>query len=198
MKEILREWGNEQKLALAQQLASIAVGLATPDKSSRLQAAEKPPAEAAAPSPTQERPREESHGDSEFERVFHWTIQNTKRPPSVTAIFQEYYGEGPYKDLPIAGGIKSLEDKYGTKWRSGDSGYQKAFSRFQLVVKCVDRLIGEGREKDVVLAEMDALFVRKECKTLQQFRNALEEADLLPKQRTRVRSTGPQGSAPQA
>lgn len=106
-------------------------------------------------------------------------------------IYQEYYGEGFFKDVPLVGGLQGLEDKYGTKWRSG-SAFQKSFNRLRVIVKCVGRQIAEGKEKEVVLKEMDELFKEKGCKTLQQFRNALAEGDLFPK---RVGSTSRQRPA---
>ena len=171
---------------MAQQYANLAVGFATQGLQRAAQTKKVgtgPPVAPPPPPPAQEQERVHD-SDAEFRRVFHHRIMNVRSPQSVSSIYQEYYGEGSFKDIPIVGGLKGLEDKYGTKWRAGGA-FQKAFNRLQLVVKCVDSQIELGKAKEVVLLEMDDLFKERRCKTLQSFRDVLQEENLLPKQRER-------------
>ena len=64
----------------------------------------------------------------------------------MTTIYDEYYGLGAYLNFPIEGGLNGLEVKYGKKWRQGNAAYLKAFSQVQLIVKCVDQQITEGKD----------------------------------------------------
>ena len=91
---------------------------------------------------------------------------------------------GEFEDVPVKGGLKPLDEKFGTKWRSGESGYQQAYSQMQQIVKAVDLEVEKGKEIVDVLQEFDHLFVEKECKGLQHMREALV-AFLPPKPRTK-------------
>jgi Transcriptional activator of glycolytic enzymes len=82
-------------------------------------------------------------------------------------VYDEYKGEGEFSGKPIIGGLKGLDEKYNTKWRSGDAAYQKAYSRIKQVVSCVEtRMKEQNRMREEVLQELDELFAEKECRNL--------------------------------
>jgi Transcriptional activator of glycolytic enzymes len=195
MKQLLAMSGHQQlaamNLNMAEHLAQLVVNLVndgiSPHPEAYALAAAKVATPPVPPAPPVTRNDKENGEDQEFQRVLRWDLKNKTSPKSVSAIYEEYYGEGEYKNCPVEGGLKQLEVKYGTKWRAGCPAYQKAFNRFQLIVKCVDGQIDGGkREKDIVLAEMDKLFEEKNCKTLQQIRDVLEKEGLLPKLKQRA------------
>jgi hypothetical protein len=209
MRVLFGEYGDHQLAAmsmnLAKQFANVAVGLAAQGLSPPKAIARQKSATPVRPAPAVAKNKTNEGDEAELSRVFQHDVKNFRNPKSVSLIHQEYHGEGAYKDVPVVGGLKRLEDKYGTKWRSkkiagstgspAKEGYQKAFSRMQLIVKCVDRQISDGKEKAEVLKEMDELFVKEKCKTLQQFRDCLKKSQILPKQREPqgVESTGQNG-----
>lgn len=190
MRVLLGEYSQNQVDSMcnmmAQQYANLAVGFAAQGRQ-RVVAKKAVTPVVAPPPPPPEAQDKVVESEAEFSRVFHYNITNARSPKSVSSIHQEYYGEGPFKDIPVVGGLKGLKDKYGTKWRAGGA-FQKAFNRLQLIVKCVDSQIQSGKAKEVVLMEMDKLFDEKNCRTLQSFRNVLEKEELLPK--IKQRSTG--------
>jgi hypothetical protein len=198
MRALLGEYSQTQVDSMcnmmAQQYANLAVGFAAQGRQRGVAKKAATPVVAPPPPPpeTQDKVDESDEFSDEFSRVFHHNITNARSPQSVSSIHQEYYGEGRFKDIPVVGGLKGLEDKYGTKWRVGGA-FQKAFNRLQLIVKCVDSQIQSGKAKEVVLTEMDKLFDEKNCRTLQSFRNVLEKEELLPKMKQpkkKQRSTG--------
>ena len=190
MRVLLGEYSQNQVDSMcnmmAQQYANLAVGFAAQGRQ-RVVAKKAVIPVVAPPPPPPEAQDKVVESEAEFSRVFHYNITNARSPKSVSSIHQEYYGQGPFKDIPVVGGLKGLKDKYGTKWRAGGA-FQKAFNRLQLIVKCVDSQIQSGKAKEVVLMEMDKLFDEKNCRTLQSFWNVLEKEELLPK--IKQRSTG--------
>lgn len=182
----MNNYAVRQQETLAAQFAQIAVGLSTSlpsaarlTKNTTTMTAEPPPQDtiednAAVPV-------------SDLERVRFHPLACRIRATNATAIYEEYHGIGDFNDVPAEGGLKSLDEKWGTKWRSGDAGYQKAYSRMQLVLKGVDLQVKAGKELVVVLNEFDALFAEKNCKTMDNMVVALQNAKLLPK---RERSVG--------
>ena len=132
-KGSIGEFSNNQmrsmNMMLANQFASIAMGYAATTQQERpaaKKAAKKPATHPVPPVPAVATNIEKDNDDPEFNRIYHHTIQNATSPKSVSRIYQEYYGEGSFKDVPVVGGLQGLEDKYGMKWRSG-CAFQKSF-----------------------------------------------------------------------
>jgi hypothetical protein len=97
-------------------------------------------------------------------------LKNRYNPSSATSIYHEFNGLGEFENVPIAGGLAAMESKYGKKWRMGDPGYQKAYSRMQQISKAVKNEMATGRTEEEVLLEFDALFAGKEKKGLEYMR----------------------------
>jgi hypothetical protein len=57
---------------------------------------------------------------------------------SASAIYNEYKGKGEFEGVPIVGGFEAMDCLYKTKWRVGDGGYQKAYSRVLMICKAVE------------------------------------------------------------
>ena len=87
--------------------------------------------------------------------------------------------EGEYDGVPIVGGLAEMDRRYKRKWRSGDIGYQRAFSRLQQICKAVEIEVGKGKSLEAVLDDLDELFVEKECKGLEKMRELV--SGILPK-----------------
>ena len=117
-------------ISLATQFANIAVGLVA---NSTTPPPKKLPAAASVTPQDHPPPPTALVDDHHLTRP---TLHNRSTPVSVTAIWDEYHGLNAYKDQPIAGGFKVIEENFGTKWRRGNPSYQKAFSRFQQIVAC--------------------------------------------------------------
>lgn len=129
--------------------------------------------------------------EDEFHRVLRHPLKSRHEPRSATAVYDEYYGQGSFVGMPIEGGLKGLDDKYKRKWRQGDQAYQKAFSRIQQVVSCVDRRMKEeSKEKEDVLSELDELFVAKKSRTLVKMVGELQKTGWLPKRGRSIRQEG--------
>ena len=157
MNGLFDEFGSQQRLQLVNQFISVGVGLATTTEGRRKVASK---AVATNPSPPSPSASVVATEEDEFHRVLRHPLKSRHEPRSATAVYDEYYGQGSFVGMPIEGGLKGLDDKYKRKWRQGDQAYQKAFSRIQQVVSCVDRRMKEeSKEKEDVLSELDELFV---------------------------------------
>ena len=153
---VLQEFGSQQRLELASQFVNIGVGLASQPPSPVLRATranndvpkeDDEVAESATIVATEE---------EEFNRVLRHPLKCRHEPGTATAVYEEYYGLGEFQGKPIEGGLKGLEDKYQTRWRRGDTAYQKAFSRMKQLVSFVDsRMKEQSKEKEEVLEELD-------------------------------------------
>jgi Transcriptional activator of glycolytic enzymes len=116
-------------------------------------------------------------GDEEM--IVRPELKNRSRPKSATAVYHEYHGLGDYEGQPIVGGLAAMDTKYKNKWRLGDGGYQKAYSRIQQIAKAVTIEVEQnGKEQEAVLAELDAKFAGNEHKGLEYLRQLV--APILP------------------
>jgi hypothetical protein len=186
MRELFEFYTENQtrsmNMTLANELAKVAIGLVTKAHTHTHPPAFRPQHEVPSPSASTTPPESPPALDDEF--VLRPELANRFNPKGATSIYHEFYGLGEFEDVPVKGGLKALDEKFGTKWRSGESGYQKAYSRMQQIVKAVDLEVGKGKEIVDVFQEFDHLFVEKECKGLQHMREALV-AFLPPKPRTK-------------
>ena len=92
---------------------------------------------------TQERQQEVS---DELERVKRHQLRH--KHLSVRSIWDEYYGLGEFKGVPIDGGIIALEAKYKTAWRNGKGTANRmsvAVGRSKMVVAAIQQP-ARGRE----------------------------------------------------
>jgi Transcriptional activator of glycolytic enzymes len=187
MHGLLENFGSQQRLELANQFISVGVGLATTNQVRRKVATEA----ATNPSPPSPSAAVVAREEDEFQRVLRHPLKSRHEPRSATAVYEEYYGQGSFVGMPIEGGLKGLDDKYKTKWRKGDPAYQKAFSRIQQVVSCVDhRMKEESKEKEAVLSELDELFDAKKSRTLAKMVEELQQTGWLPKRGRSIRQEG--------
>jgi hypothetical protein len=191
MEEALDEFGVQQRMQQRMELAStfVNVGVGLASQPGNVPRARRPegsnPSSPAGPSESVIVPQPEQDAQDELERVFRHELKSRHEPRTATFVYNEYYGLGDFEGKPIEGGLKALEDKYKTKWRRGDTAYQKAFSRIQQVVSCVNHAIkDQSREKENVLQQFDTLFDKKECSTLPKMVEQLKASGWLAK-RTR-------------
>ena len=59
------------------------------------------------------------------------------RHDNVLDIYNEWLGLGDFENIPIAGGIAAVENRFGTSWRKGNSISGNRISRQHRVVKAV-------------------------------------------------------------
>jgi hypothetical protein len=182
MRQLFNEFAHEHRegirITLARDLMNVAVGLVSPST-----VAGSPQAPSVLP-PLPPSPPTTTDDDDDDMKV-RPELKNRRHPKSATAIFEEYYGLGEYKGEPIDGGLAAMDSKYQNKWRLGDAGYQKAYSRMQQIVKAVTIEIEKGRTQESVLAEFDGLFAGNESKGLEFLRKQV--CHILP---LRGRTTG--------
>jgi hypothetical protein len=99
------------KDALALELARMAIqvmnsrGALGGGRQGRDEVAEPSPRRSPSPSPP-------SEPAPDLSRYKHAVIQQRNNPTSVTAIYEEYHGEGDYKGQPMDGGFKALEETF--------------------------------------------------------------------------------------
>jgi hypothetical protein len=180
MEEVLDEFGSQQRMELASTFVNVGVGLAS--QPGNVPRARRPEGSRASPSESVVVPQPERDAQDELERVVRHELRSRHEPRTATFVYNEYYGDGDFKGKPIEGGLKALEDKYKTKWRRGDTAYQKAFSRIRQVVYAVDHAIKEQtRAKEDVLQQLDTLFEEKGCSTLPRMVEQLQASGWLPK-----------------
>ena len=94
--------------------------------------------------------------------------------PSVQDIYDEWYGLGKFKDIPIEGGIDAMERLYSSKWRMhrNPKGFPKRFSRIRMIVTAInDRLINgpNGNNLSQVIDEMNELYQKEAERKLAPF-----------------------------
>ena len=197
IKELLDNYIREQtqslSLILASQFATAAVGLAT----QHLRHFPPSPPVQRPPSPSAIDPPRAAPEEME-ERVddtmpIRPALNNRRSLKNVSSIYDEYYGLGDYQGDPVEGGLKGLEDKYGTEWRQGDPSYQKAFSRIQQIIKIVELEMEKGRSKEEVLSELDGVCMNRKGQGLQSIWTALDS--YWPQKQKRQKRVGPIGIA---
>ena len=94
-----------------------------------------------------------------------------------------------FEGKPIDGGIKALETKFGTKWRVGDQGYQRAFSKMKMIVEAVDkRSVDTNQHVDEVLADFDEAVADDQIVKLSPIFNKLRSVGLIPVGNSRKKS----------
>ena len=162
MRELLAEASTSQvsaiKLSIGRQLVTAGLGLAAETVEPRIRKSGTPsntptsPNETTSPNPV-ESPDWNQEEDEMF--VLRPEIINRYHPRSFRAVYEEFHGMGEYDGVPIAGGLAEMDRRYKTKWRSGDIGYQRAFSRMQQICKAVEIEVENGKMLDVVLDEFD-------------------------------------------
>jgi hypothetical protein len=166
MRQLFNDFAVEHRegicTTLARNLMNVAVGLVSP---STVAASPHSPS-VLPPLP----PTPPTTNDVDDDMKVRPELKNRSHPKSATAIFEEYYGLGEYQGEPIDGGLAAMDSKYQNKWRLGDAGYQKAYSRMQQIVKAVTIEMGKGRTQESVLAEFDGLLAGNESKGLEFLR----------------------------
>jgi hypothetical protein len=99
---------------------------------------------------------------------------------TVTELYHEWYGTGPFIGIPINGGILAMETRHKNKWRCEYStGQKQAFSRIQRIMKALTRLHTAGRPIDDILLEFDEIFVGEARKSLSNFVSILQRRGYL-------------------
>jgi hypothetical protein len=169
MRQLFQDFAVDQRegmrMTLARNFMNVAVGLVSPSVG-----AGSPQSPSVPPPSPPTPPTTTTTTTTDDDMKVRPELKNRRRPKSATAIFEEYYGLGEYEGQPIVGGLAAMDSKYHNKWRLGDAGYQKAYSRMQQIVKAVDTEINQGKTQEAVLAEYDALFVGHEQKGLEFLR----------------------------
>ena len=94
--------------------------------------------------------------------------------PSVQDIYDEWYGLGKFKDIPIEGGIDAMERLYSSKWRMhrNPKGFPKRFSRIRMIVTAInDCLINgpNGNNLSQVIDQMNELYQKEAERKLAPF-----------------------------
>jgi hypothetical protein len=166
------EQRQEVRMTLARNFMNVAVGLvgeqASPSTSGSPNVSVPPPTTTTTTNTTEDE-----------EMIVRPELKNRSRPKSATAVYHEYHGLGDYEGQPIVGGLAAMDTKYKNKWRLGDSGYQKAYSRIQQIAKAVTIEVEQnGKDQEAVLVELDAKFAGNEHKGLEYLRQLV--APILP------------------
>ena len=96
-------------------------------------------------------------------------------------MYKQWYGKGQYADVPVPGGLDTLELKYQTKWRRAFNDAQKQhFSRLGRVIKGIkNRMSSTGSGVDDVLQEFDGMYLGECKKKLTKFVTKLKELGYL-------------------
>jgi len=113
-----------------------------------------------------------------------------ERPPSVRALWDEYYGLGEFEGVPIPGGIIELEKLYKNKWRKHYKSGQ-AISRRKKIVKGLLSM-ADSKETAVVdvIEEVEAVY-RDECNGIAPFAKWFAEKGCVDTCRSRGRTQKP-------
>ena len=93
---------------------------------------------------------------------------------SIQDLYDEWYGLGKYKNIPIEGGIEAMERLYSSKWRMGrnDKGFPKRFSRIRMVIAAINERVANGANGTTVaqvIKEMDYLYQNDAQRKLSPF-----------------------------
>ena len=193
MRELLAEASTSQvsamKLSIGRQLVTAGLGLAAETtEEAHIMTNSNPPRtqnKTTNPNPPVESPHREEVEDG---MVLRPNISNRYNPRSFRSVYEEFHGIGEYDGVPIVGGLAEMDRRYKRKWRSGDIGYQRAFSRLQQICKAVEIEVGKGKSLEAVLDDLDELFVEKECKGLEKMRELV--SGILPKKNRKGRAAG--------
>jgi hypothetical protein len=111
---------------------------------------------------------------------------------SVQSFYNEYHGLGDFKDVPVAGGLSTLEEKYKAKWRNHIKGGAKHISRLKMLMVAIDNMVGnEGGSVDsaIDLLEMAYEDERGANKRLSNLVDILKQQGLVAS----ATSRGPRG-----
>ncbi|KAG7372624.1 centromere DNA-binding like protein [Nitzschia inconspicua] len=83
---------------------------------------------------------------------------------SVMDLYNEWYGLDQFKDVPVAGGIQAMDNRYKTAWRrSWSRAEQKIISSMKIVIDTMNKQIASGRTLLEVSKEFEEAFA-KHCK----------------------------------
>ena len=82
------------------------------------------------------------------------------KPVSATSIWNEWHGLEDFQDIPVPGGIPTMEKEHKTDWRKGYN-WQKRFSRWNTAIKAMKKiqLNGDKSHKDF-LQSMEVIFLK--------------------------------------
>ena len=111
---------------------------------------------------------------------------------SVQSFYNEYYGLGDFKDIPVDGGLATLEEKYKAKWRKHIKGGAKHISRVKQVMQAIDNMAGlDGRTVDGAIDILELAYQSDDGakKSLSNLVNILKQRGLV----VSAASRGPRG-----
>ena len=197
MKELLVEASTTQvdamKWSIGRQLVTAGLGLASETTQplecgtpSKPPASQKETTSPTSPNTVASPSRNEQDDDG---RALRPNISNRYNPRSFRGVYEEFHGIGEYDSIPIVGGFAEMDRKYKTKWRLGDAGYQRAFSRMQQICKAMEIEVANGKTLDGVVEELDRLFEDNDCKGgLEKMRGLV--SPILPKKNRKGRLAG--------
>ena len=82
---------------------------------------------------------------------------------SVQSMYNEYYGKGGFKLIPMLGGLLAMEKKFGAKWRKHISGGSKLIGRMKAVMKAIE-LMGrtEGGSVEASIDKLELVYQAKD------------------------------------
>ena len=117
-------------------------------------------------------------------------IKNRK-PRGIRALYNEFFGIGDYKNVPVAGGLSGLESRFGKDWRDHFlPADNKFFLRMKMVAEAVNRYKVQevNWTTDDAIEQFDAWFVDKRVKrSLSNFVLLLQETEIIPKRGRKLR-----------
>lgn len=108
---------------------------------------------------------------------------------SLLSIWNEWYGNEEFNNRPVVGGLKRLEQSFGSKWRSHFSqGERTAFSRMKSIILGIENYaVSKGMSSGMSIAELDEIFqARDGCKSqLAQMVKWFQDGEYIQKKQAR-------------
>ena len=68
---------------------------------------------------------------------------------------------GDFKDVPVSGGLKAVEEKFGAKWRKRIRGGAKQMSRIKALMKAIDEMAA-GSSLEEAIDKLELVFQAKD------------------------------------
>ena len=114
-----------------------------------------------------------------------------RKHKSIQSYFDEYYGLGDFKDKPIPGGLRKMEEKFGAKWRKHFKGGAKHMSRIKALMKAVADIAMELGNVPKAIDTVEIMFADKEKgkKRLSNLVDFLKAEGTLPSQQHHSRAS---------
>jgi hypothetical protein len=82
---------------------------------------------------------------------------------SVQSMYNEYYGKGDFKLIPILGGLLGMETKFGAKWRKHIPGGSKLIGRMKAVMQAIELMAGtDGSSVEASIDKLELVFQAKD------------------------------------